>query len=56
MPWKFSTVTVLIVDEGSLVSVHILSLVLKLLCEHAQLAKLIILGKWKNKQLGIDNI
>ncbi|NXY46616.1 HELB helicase, partial [Ceuthmochares aereus] len=43
-PWKFSTVTILIVDEGSLVSVHILSLVLKLLCEHAQLAKLIILG------------
>uniref|UniRef100_A0A8C0ZC47 DNA helicase B n=2 Tax=Cyanistes caeruleus TaxID=156563 RepID=A0A8C0ZC47_CYACU len=43
-PWKFSTVTVLVVDEGSLVSVHILSLVLKLLCEHAQLAKLIILG------------
>ncbi|OXB75735.1 UNVERIFIED_CONTAM: hypothetical protein H355_012659, partial [Colinus virginianus] len=44
VPWKFSTVTVLIVDEGSLVSVHILSLVLRLLCEHAQLAKLIILG------------
>ncbi|XP_040522820.1 DNA helicase B isoform X2 [Gallus gallus] len=43
VPWKFSTVTVLIVDEGSLVSVHILSLVLKILCEHAQLAKLIIL-------------
>ncbi|XP_037245422.1 DNA helicase B isoform X2 [Falco rusticolus] len=43
-PWKFATVTVLIVDEGSLVSVHILSLVLKILCEHAQLAKLIILG------------
>ncbi|NWV86569.1 HELB helicase, partial [Dasyornis broadbenti] len=43
-PWKFSAVTVLIVDEGSLVSVHVLSLVLKLLCEHAQLAKLIILG------------
>ncbi|KAM6420049.1 DNA helicase B isoform 2-T2 [Pluvialis apricaria] len=43
-PWKFSTVTVLIVDEGSLVSVQVLSLVLKLLCEHAQLAKLIILG------------
>uniref|UniRef100_A0A8D2NRW3 DNA helicase B n=1 Tax=Zosterops lateralis melanops TaxID=1220523 RepID=A0A8D2NRW3_ZOSLA len=43
-PWKFSGVTVLIVDEGSLVSVQILSLVLKLLCEHAQLAKLIILG------------
>ncbi|KAM9388084.1 DNA helicase B [Phaethornis superciliosus] len=43
-PWKFSTVTVLVVDEGSLVSVHILSLVLKLLCDYAQLAKLIILG------------
>ncbi|XP_066406211.1 DNA helicase B [Molothrus aeneus] len=43
-PWKFSAVTVLVVDEGSLVSVRILSLVLKLLCEHAQLAKLIILG------------
>ncbi|NWV37754.1 HELB helicase, partial [Grantiella picta] len=43
-PWKFSAVTVLIVDEGSLVSVHVLSLVLKLLREHAQLAKLVILG------------
>ncbi|NXI39373.1 HELB helicase, partial [Galbula dea] len=43
-PWKFSNVTVLIVDEGSLVSAHILGLVLKLLCKHAQLAKLIILG------------
>ncbi|NXX12492.1 HELB helicase, partial [Podargus strigoides] len=43
-PWKFSTVTILVVDEGSLVSVHILSLVLKLLSENAQLAKLIILG------------
>ncbi|NXF06319.1 HELB helicase, partial [Smithornis capensis] len=43
-PWKFSAVTVLIVDEGSLVSVCIFSAVLKLLCEHAQLAKLIILG------------
>ncbi|NXX73994.1 HELB helicase, partial [Urocolius indicus] len=42
--WKFSSVTILIVDEGSLVSVHILSLVLRILCEHAQLAKLIILG------------
>ncbi|XP_074683396.1 DNA helicase B isoform X1 [Strix aluco] len=43
-PWRFSSVTILVVDEGSLVSVHILSLVLKLLCDHAQLAKLIILG------------
>ncbi|CAM4474709.1 DNA helicase B isoform X1 [Caretta caretta] len=44
MPWKFSTVTVLVVDEGSLVPVQTLSSVLKLLCDHAQLAKLIILG------------
>ncbi|NXP73496.1 HELB helicase, partial [Ramphastos sulfuratus] len=44
LPWKFSHMTVLVVDEGSLVSVHVLSLVLKLLCEHSQLAKLIILG------------
>ncbi|KAG6933234.1 DNA helicase B [Chelydra serpentina] len=44
MPWKFSTVTVLVVDEGSLVPVQMLSSVLKLLCDHAQLAKLIILG------------
>nr|XP_025044048.1 DNA helicase B [Pelodiscus sinensis] len=43
-PWKFSNVTVLVVDEGSLVSVQKLSSVLKLLCDHAQLAKLIILG------------
>ncbi|XP_019370234.1 PREDICTED: DNA helicase B [Gavialis gangeticus] len=43
-PWKFSSVTVLVVDEGSLVSVQLLSAVLKLLCAHAQLAKLIILG------------
>ncbi|TFK08031.1 glutamate receptor ionotropic, NMDA 2B-like [Platysternon megacephalum] len=44
IPWKFSTVTVLVVDEGSLVPVQMLSSVLKLLCDHAQLAKLIILG------------
>ncbi|XP_036025530.1 DNA helicase B [Onychomys torridus] len=43
-PWKFSTVRVLVVDEGSLVSVGIFSSVLKLLCEHAKLSKLIILG------------
>uniref|UniRef100_A0A8C8S921 DNA helicase B n=1 Tax=Pelusios castaneus TaxID=367368 RepID=A0A8C8S921_9SAUR len=44
IPWKFSTVSVLVVDEGSLVSVQMLSAILKLLCDHAQLAKLIILG------------
>ncbi|XP_028614967.1 DNA helicase B [Grammomys surdaster] len=43
-PWKFSTVRVLVVDEGSLVSVGIFKSVLKLLCEHAKLSKLIILG------------
>ncbi|XP_029398310.1 DNA helicase B isoform X2 [Mus pahari] len=44
-PWKFSTVRVLVVDEGSLVSVGIFKSVLKLLCEHhSKLSKLIILG------------
>ncbi|GCC22489.1 DNA helicase B isoform X2 [Chiloscyllium punctatum] len=42
--WMFSDVQVLIVDEGSLVSVCILSTVLKLLMQHANLKKLIILG------------
>lgn len=46
-PWKFSNVKVLVVDEGSLVSVAVLSRVLKLLFDSAQLAKLIILGKCK---------
>ncbi|CAH6778632.1 DNA helicase B [Phodopus roborovskii] len=43
-PWKFSTVRVLVVDEGSLVSVGIFKSVLKILCEHTKLSKLIILG------------
>ncbi|XP_077631419.1 DNA helicase B isoform X2 [Crocuta crocuta] len=43
-PWKFSSVRVLVVDEGSLVSVKIFKSVLKLLCEHSKLSKLIILG------------
>ncbi|XP_077194858.1 DNA helicase B [Paroedura picta] len=42
--WKFSKVKVLVVDEGSLVSVTVLSRVLKLLFQSAQLSKLIILG------------
>ncbi|XP_078532479.1 DNA helicase B [Lissotriton helveticus] len=42
--WKFSKVEVLVVDEGSLVSVQILSSVLVLLCKYSSLAKLIILG------------
>ncbi|XP_041071535.1 DNA helicase B isoform X2 [Carcharodon carcharias] len=44
LDWKFSDVQVLIVDEGSLVSVQVLSTVLKLLLNHANLKKLIILG------------
>lgn len=48
--WKFSTVRVLVVDEGSLVSVGIFKSVLKLLCEHAKLSKLIILGKLKHRE------
>uniref|UniRef100_A0A8C5Q2L3 DNA helicase B n=1 Tax=Leptobrachium leishanense TaxID=445787 RepID=A0A8C5Q2L3_9ANUR len=42
--WKFSKVEVLVVDEGSLVSVDILSTALKLLSHHGKLAKLILLG------------
>ncbi|MEE6480472.1 hypothetical protein FKM82_012584 [Ascaphus truei] len=42
--WKFSRVEVLVVDEGSLVSVHIFSSALKLLSDYGKLAKLIILG------------
>nr|XP_060633488.1 DNA helicase B isoform X1 [Anolis sagrei ordinatus] len=43
-PWKFSRVNVLVVDEGSLVPVGILSNVLKYLFRNARLAKLVILG------------
>ncbi|XP_073476208.1 DNA helicase B [Aquarana catesbeiana] len=43
-PWKFCKVEVLVVDEGSLVSIRIFSAVLKLLCTHARLEKLVILG------------
>lgn len=38
---------VLVVDEGSLVSVLIFKSVLNLLLEHSKLSKLIILGKLK---------
>ncbi|XP_053410770.1 DNA helicase B isoform X2 [Nycticebus coucang] len=43
-PWRFSSVRVLVVDEGSLVSVGIFKSVLNLLCEHSKLKKLIVLG------------
>ncbi|CAI5785554.1 UvrD_C_2 domain-containing protein [Podarcis lilfordi] len=43
-PWKFSSVNVLVVDEGSMVPVRMLSRVLQLLLDHARLAKIIILG------------
>ncbi|KAM8978543.1 DNA helicase B [Sarcophilus harrisii] len=44
IPWKFSSVRVLVVDEGSLVCVAIFRSVLNLLRKHARLVKLIILG------------
>ncbi|XP_016003977.2 DNA helicase B isoform X2 [Rousettus aegyptiacus] len=44
IPWKFSSVKVLVVDEGSLVSVGVFRAVLYLLLEHSKLSKLIILG------------
>ncbi|XP_003405632.1 DNA helicase B isoform X1 [Loxodonta africana] len=43
-PWKFSSIRVLVVDEGSLVSVRIFKSVLNILCEHSKLSKLIVLG------------
>ncbi|KAK1340943.1 hypothetical protein QTO34_017342 [Cnephaeus nilssonii] len=43
-PWRFSSVSALVVDEGSLVSVGIFKSVLNLLLEHSKLSKLIILG------------
>ncbi|XP_067283463.1 DNA helicase B-like [Pseudorasbora parva] len=42
--WKFSKARVLVVDEGSLVSVQILHSVLSMLTEHAELQKFIMLG------------
>jgi hypothetical protein len=49
-PWKFSTVRVLVVDEGSLVSVGIFKSVLQLLCKHSKLSKLIILGELDGRE------
>ncbi|XP_078075953.1 DNA helicase B isoform X2 [Mustelus asterias] len=44
LDWMFSDVQVLIIDEGSLVSVQVLSTILNLLMKHASLRKLVILG------------
>ncbi|KAM5287916.1 DNA helicase B [Ctenodactylus gundi] len=44
LPWKFSSVRALVVDEGSMVSVRIFKSVLRILCEHSRLSKLIVLG------------
>ncbi|XP_027709959.1 DNA helicase B isoform X2 [Vombatus ursinus] len=44
IPWKFSSVKVLVVDEGSLVCIAVFRSVLNLLRKHARLVKLIILG------------
>ncbi len=45
--WKFSKVRVLVVDEGSLVSVQILHSIFSMLTKHAELQKFIFLGKSK---------
>ncbi|KPP65246.1 DNA helicase B-like [Scleropages formosus] len=42
--WKFSSVRVFVVDEGSLVSVQILNSILSMLTKFSQLQKFIILG------------
>ncbi|XP_029016931.1 DNA helicase B isoform X2 [Betta splendens] len=42
--WQFKNVRVLIVDEGSMVPVQLLHSVLKILIQHANLRKFIILG------------
>ncbi|XP_036812511.1 DNA helicase B [Oncorhynchus mykiss] len=42
--WKFASVRVLVVDEGSLVCVQLLHSVLTMLTKHAQLRKFVILG------------
>ncbi|XP_036375605.1 DNA helicase B [Megalops cyprinoides] len=42
--WKFASVRVLVVDEGSLVCVQILSSILSMLTEYARLQKLVFLG------------
>ncbi|XP_050964171.1 DNA helicase B isoform X2 [Labeo rohita] len=42
--WKFSKVRVLVVDEGSLVSVQILHSILSMLTKHADLQKFVLLG------------
>lgn len=44
LDWKFANVRVLVVDEGSLVCVQILSSLLSMLTKYAQL-KFIILGE-----------
>ncbi|XP_027007574.1 DNA helicase B [Tachysurus fulvidraco] len=44
LKWKFGKVRVLVVDEGSLVCVQLLSSILLMLTKHAQLQKFIILG------------
>lgn len=43
--WEFKHVRVLIVDEGSMVPVHLLHSVLNILLQHADLRKFVILGE-----------
>ena len=46
-PWKFSKVEVLIVDECSLVCVHMFATVLSMLLKYAELCKIVLLGDIK---------
>ena len=42
--WKFSKVRLLVCDECSLISVRVFSKLIRILCEHAQLQQVILLG------------
>lgn len=46
--WKFASVCVLVVDEGSLVCVMLLHSILTMLTNHARLRKFILLGELKH--------
>lgn len=48
--WEFKDVRILVVDEGSMVPVQLLHSVLKLLIQHAELRKFIILGEEQHLQ------
>ena len=47
--WKFASVRVLVVDEGSLVCVMLLHSILTMLTKHARLRKFVLLGERKHQ-------